>query len=106
METVALGVNSNLDGSTVRGRGLEGILSGIVTARRELLAAGVRELEWLAISANEGVSERVEGKVASESHSSDNIGRCDKCVGSRVGIVTSGEVTVIGGDDCEKGRGK
>jgi hypothetical protein len=53
LETVGLGVNSNVHGSTVSGRWLEGIFTRIVTTWRKLIAAWVRELEGLAIRTNQ-----------------------------------------------------
>ena len=101
LETLRLGVDSNLDAGTVCGRSLEGVLTGVVTARRELVTSWVREFEWFAISALESVRERVEGEITSKSHSSDEIRRGDESMGGRVSIVTTSEVTVVGGDDCE-----
>ena len=103
LETFALGVNSNLDGGTVSGRGLESVLSGVVATRGEFVASGVVKLEGLAISAGEGVRERVESEVASESHGGDDFGGSDESVGSRVSIVTASEVTVVRGNDYRFG---
>ena len=55
LETLRLGVNGNLDRRTVLRRGLEGVLTRVVTARGELVAVGVGELERLAIGAGESV---------------------------------------------------
>jgi hypothetical protein len=63
------------------------------------VTSGIRELEWFTVSTDEGVREWVESKIASEDKSGDNIGGGDECVGGGVGVVTSGEVTVVGGDD-------
>ena len=103
LETFALGVNSNLDGGTVSGRSLESVLSGVVAARGEFVASGVVKLEGLAISAGEGVRERVESEVASESHGGDDFRGSDESVGSRVSIVTASEVTVVRGNDYRFG---
>jgi len=45
LETVARGVNQDLDRETVLGRRLEGILSWVVPTRRELMAGRRRKLE-------------------------------------------------------------
>ena len=104
METVALGINSDVDSSTVsRGR-LESILSRIVTTGRQLIAGRVRESEGLAVRANERVSERVEGETTGKGHSSHDIGRCDEGVGSWISVVTSSEVTVVGSNDYSENQ--
>ena len=89
-----------MDASTVSGGSLEGVLARIVATVRERVANGFRELEGLAIGTSERVGKGVEGQVSSESHGSDEIGGSDESVGSGVSIVTAGEVTVVGGDDC------
>jgi len=99
LETVALGVDDNLDGGTIFRRGLEGILSGVEAGGRELIARGVIELEGLAIGTGESVGERVEGQVASEGHGSDDIRGSDEGVGGGVSIIATSEVTVVRGDD-------
>lgn len=63
------------------------------------MARGVRELERLAIRSDEGVRNRVEGEVTSEGHCSHNVRRSDESMGGGVGIITTGEVTVVGRDD-------
>jgi hypothetical protein len=99
LETVALGIDSDIDSSTVsRGR-LESLLSRIVATGGQLIASRVRESEGLAVGANEGVSERVEGETTGKGHSSHDIGRCDEGVGGWVSVVTSSEVTVVGSND-------
>ena len=99
LEAVRLGVNGDLDGSTVRRRGLEGVLSGVVTLGRELKAVGVVEIELLAVRASELVSEGVEAEVAGKRECSDNVGGGDEGVGSGVGIVATSEVAVVRSDD-------
>lgn len=101
LKTVALGVNSNLDGGTVLRRGLEGVLSGVVATRREFVTGGVVEFESLSVSASESVSEGVESEVTGEGHGSNDLGRSDEGVGSRVSIVTASEVTVVRSDDWQ-----
>jgi hypothetical protein len=101
LETVRLGVNSNLDDGAVLGRGLECVLTGIVTAWGKLVATGVLELEELAIAANKIIGDGVKGQAASERESGDDIGRCDESMGGGVGIVTASEVTVVRGEDYE-----
>lgn len=99
LETVRLGVNGDLDGSTVGGRGLEGVFSGVVALGGKLVAGWVGELEFLAVGALEGVSERVERQVASESEGGNDVRGGDKGVGGGVSVVTASEVTVVRGDD-------
>lgn len=99
LQPVALGVDGNVDGSPVRRGRLEGILTRVVATRGKLVTSGVGELEGLAIGSSKGVGEGVEGEVASEGHGGDNIGGGDKGMRGGVSVVTSGEVTVVGGDD-------
>lgn len=100
LETVRLGVDRDLDADTVLRRGLEGVLSGIIATGRELIAAGVRELEGFPITADKLVGEGVETETASKSESSDNVRGCNESMSGRVSIVTTSKVTVVGGDDC------
>jgi hypothetical protein len=60
LKTVGFRVDGDLDGSTVGGRSLESVLTGVVATGRELVAVGSIELELLTVSADEGVSQRVE----------------------------------------------
>lgn len=95
LETLRLRVNCNLDGGTVLGRGLERVLTGVVSTRRELKARRVGELEGLAVGTGEGVRERVEPEITSKCHSGDDVGGSDESVGGRVGIIAAGEVAVV-----------
>jgi len=96
-----VGGRGNLDGdlTLLGGRSLVGLLTGVVTAGRELVTVGVGELEGLAIGTDEGVLGGIEGQVTSKGHGSDNFGGGDEGVGLGVSIVTSSEVTVVGGND-------
>lgn len=100
LETVRLGVDGDLDAGAVGGGSLEGVLTGVVAAGRELVAGGVLELEGLAVSTDERVGQGVEGEAAGEGQSGGEIGGSDKGVGGGVSVVTASEVTVVGGDDC------
>jgi hypothetical protein len=102
LKTVASRADGNNDRSAVGRRRLEGIYAGVVSTRGELIASGIREFEGFAIRTGEGVSQGVEAQVSSKGHSSDNIGGSNESVGSRVSVVTAGEVTVVGGDDWER----
>jgi hypothetical protein len=99
LKTVRLGVDGDVDGSTVLGRSLVGVLTSVVAARRELLAGGVGELELLAVGALERVRNGVEGEGSTEDHGGNEVRGSDEGVGSRVGVVATGEVTVVGGND-------
>ena len=88
-----------MDASTVSGGSLEGVLARVVATVRERVANGFRELEGLAVGTGEGVSDRVEGQVASEDHGGDDIGRSDEGVRGWVRVITSSEVTVVGSDN-------
>ena len=74
LETVRGGADGDLDAGTVSGRRLEGVLSGVISARRKLIAVGLSELERLAIRTGQAVSERVEGERSTEGHGSNDIG--------------------------------
>ena len=76
-----------------------GVVTGVVAARRELLTGGSQELELLAVSTLETVGHGVEGKATGEGHGGHEVGRGNESVSSRVGVVTTSEVTVVGGDD-------
>lgn len=102
LETVALGVNLNLDAGTILGRALEGVLTSIISAGGKLEAGGGREFEGLAGGGRDRVGQGVEGEGSSECECSDEVGRGDEGVGGRVSIVTSSEVTVVRGDDCTR----
>ena len=102
MQTVALGVNSNVHGSAVLGGLLIGVLPRIVAARGKLLPRGIREFERLAVSTDESVGNRVEGQITSESHGSDDIGARHKGVGGRVRVITAGEVAVVRRDNYKE----
>lgn len=102
METLGLGVDSNLDASTVGGGSLEGVLARVEATRGELLANWVAELERLAIGADESIRDGVESQVTGECHGSDNIRGSDKRVGGGVSIVTASEVTVVRGDNWKE----
>ncbi len=57
------------------------------------------ELEFGAIGGGELVGDWVESKVTGEDKGGDHLGGGHEAVGSGVTIVTTGEVTVVGGDD-------
>lgn len=103
LKTVGGRVDDDLDGRSVSRRGSVGVLSGVVTVRRELLSIGVGELEVLSVSSLERVGEGVEGERSSEDHGGDEIGGSDESVGVDVGVVPSGEVSVVGSDDGVSG---
>ena len=99
LESVGLGVDSDLDGGSVLRRSLVGVLTGIVSLGGELETSGVGELELLAVSALERVGQGVEGQGTGKGHGGDEIGGGDEGVGGGVGIVTTGKVSVVGSDD-------
>lgn len=99
LETIGLGVDDDVDGSTVGRRSLVSVLTSIVTTRRKFLSGRVGELEFLSIGTLERVGHRVEREGSTEDHGGNEIGRSDESVGSSVGIVTSGEVSVVGSND-------
>ena len=66
------------------------------------MARRIGEPEGFAVRANESVIERVERKITSEGHSSNNVRGGDKGMGGRIGIITASEVAVIRGYDYKK----
>lgn len=99
LETVGGGRDLDLDGGAVLGGSLVGVFTSIVTAGGQTITSGGLKLEFLAISSLQGVGEGVEVKVSSDAEGDNQIGRGDKGVGGRVAVVTSGEVTVVRGED-------
>jgi len=73
LESITFRVNGDGDGSAILWRALVSVLAGIISTRRQLIARRIRKLERFAVSADECVGHRVEGKVASKSHGSDDI---------------------------------
>lgn len=99
LKAVTLGVNCYLNADTISRRSLEGVLARVVATRGKFIARGVGEFEGLAVSSGKCVSERVEGQATSKGHSGDDIRGSNKGVGGGVGVVTTGEITVVGSDD-------
>lgn len=99
LKTVAGGVDSDGNSSTVFGGRLEGVLTRVVATRRKLVARRVRELEGFAVSAGESVGNGIEGEVTSKGHCSHDVGGGDESVRSRVSIVATSEVAVVRSDD-------
>lgn len=102
LETVAFRVDGDLDAETILRRRLEGILTGIITTRRKLISTGVGEFKGFAIRASQGVCKGIEGEATSKGHGGDDIRRGNEGVGRRVGIITSGEVAIVGCNDFAK----
>jgi hypothetical protein len=61
LETVARGFNHDLDREAILRRGLEGVLSWVVSARGELKSRRSGELEWGARGGGKSVGKGVEG---------------------------------------------
>lgn len=99
LKTVRGGGDLDLNLGAVGRRGLESLLSLVVALNGELLALGSLELELLAVGTLDGVGEGVEGERTTEDHGGDHVGGGDEGVGSGVGVVASGEVTVVRRDD-------
>lgn len=74
LETVGRGADRNVDGSSIGGGRLEGVLPSIVTFGGKLESLGLRELELLPIVALKGVLEGVEGEVTGKDHGGNDIG--------------------------------
>ena len=100
LEAVALGINSNTDGDPVHRRRLVCILTGVVATGWELLATGIGELERLAVGASKGIGQWVKAKIARESKSSNDVGRSNEGVRSRIRIIATREITVVRRENC------
>lgn len=99
LETVRGRRDGDRDVAAVNWWRLVCILTWIVSVGGKTVTAWLLELEVLAVLVLEGVSERVKGQVSSKSHGNNDIGRGDERVGGWVGVVASGEVTVVRADD-------
>lgn len=99
LQTVTAGGDSNVDTAAVSRGGLVGVTARVVALVGKTVTSGGLQLELLAILVLEGVGNRVEVEGTSNAHGNDKVRRCDEGVGGRVGIVTTGEVTVVGRDD-------
>lgn len=102
LQTIALGIDLDDNGAPVLGRRLEGILSGVVSPDGERVSRWGAEFELLASGCGKRVGEGVERERTGKGEGGDEIGRGDKGVGGRVGVVTSSEVTVVRSDDYQK----
>lgn len=65
----------------------------------ELHSRGRVQEDLLAVCAYQGVLLRIEGQVSGNGKGGDQLRRGDKGMGGRVGVIASGKVTVVGGDD-------
>jgi hypothetical protein len=99
LETVGGGGDSDRDSGTVGGRSLVGVTAGIVATAGKTVTGGSLELELLAVLVLEGVGQGVEVEGTGNSHGDDEVRGGNEGVGSGVGIVTTGEVTVVRRDD-------
>ena len=63
------------------------------------MTSGIREFERFAVSTGESVRQRVESEITGGDKSSEDVRGCDEGMGGGVDIVTSGEITVIRGND-------
>lgn len=99
LKTIGRGRHGNLDRRPVLGRSLVCVGASVEAVGGKTLAGRGLELELVAVLVLEGVGERVEAEGASNRHGGDQVGGGDEGVGGRVGVVTTGEVTVVGRDD-------
>lgn len=99
LQPIRIGIHSDLHAGPVYRRRLEGILTRVITSGRELKSGGWRKLERSTGGCWQRVSERIEREGATERESRDKIGRGNKCVRCRVGVIAAGKVAVVGGDD-------
>ena len=100
LKTLTRRVHSNRHTSTVFRWRLISVLTGVVSTRRQFVSSRSGESEFLAIGTLQRVCQGVEREVSGKRHGGNDIGRCDECVRSRVGIIAASEVAVVGGDDC------
>ncbi len=103
LKTIALGADDDVDAGPVLGRRLEGILTGVVSLRREFVPGGLGELEWLPSGILEGVGQGVEGQVTSKGHGGDDIGGGDEGVRGGVSVISASEVSVVRCNDYGRG---
>jgi hypothetical protein len=89
LKSVRLGVNGDLNGSSVLGRSLESVLSRVIASSGELVTGGVGELELLTIGTFQGVGERVEGQGTGKGHGGNEIGGSDEGVCGGVSVVSA-----------------
>ena len=99
LESVRGWADGDRDGGSVGRRSLEGVLSGIVSLWWELETRWLRELELFAVGTLESVGQWVECEVTSKDEGGNEIWGSDESVGSWVGVVSSGEVSVVRRDD-------
>lgn len=99
LQTVTGGRDSDFDRGAVGGRSLVGVTAGVVALGGETLSSRRLEQELIAVLVLQLVSEGVELEGTGNGHGDDKVGRSDEGVGSRIGVVTASEVTVVGGDD-------
>ena len=64
------------------------------------MTAEILEFKKLTITANEFVSDKVEGKPTSKGQSGNNVRWGNKGMSSRVSIVLDSEVIVVESDNC------
>lgn len=99
LETVRGGGNGNVDLGAVLRRSLVGVHSGIVSVCRKTVTGRGLELELIAVLVLERIGQRVEVEGTGDGHGDDEVRGGDESVGSGVGVVTRGEVTVVRRDD-------
>ncbi|EEQ36878.1 aconitate hydratase, mitochondrial precursor [Clavispora lusitaniae ATCC 42720] len=86
--------NDNFDTSSVGWRSLVGVLTLVVTSWRQTNSVWLSQLEFFALSILQGVSDWVEAQVTRDSVGGNHLWRGNESVGSRVTIVSGGEVSV------------
>lgn len=99
LKALRLGVDEDIDAVLVSWWWLVGVNTLVIPETRQIFSSWVGEFEGLAVCANQTVCHRVEAKRAGESHGSDDVWRGNERMGGRVGVVSAGEVTVVGCDD-------
>lgn len=95
LETVGGRRNSNGDGTAIGRRCLVCVLAWVISVGWQTLTGGLLEFELLAVGVGKFIDKGVEREGTSNCEGYDEIGGGDKRVSCGVGVVTSGEVTVV-----------
>lgn len=99
LETVGGGGDGDVHAGAVLGRGLVGVVTGVVATSGETITRGGLEEELVAILILELVGQGVEVQGTGDGESDDEVRGGDEGVSGRVAVVSPGEVTVVRRDD-------
>lgn len=99
LKTIRFRADDDIHSRSILGRSSVRVFTGIKALGRQSLTCRYIEFEFLAIRALEGIGHGIKVECSSKDHGGNEIGGSDKGMGSRVGIVTSSKVSVVGRDD-------